>query len=163
MLFINTGLFSVNIPCKPILQFSAYCFAKLLVSSWWCLELYLVQKQIADPILTSYSYGCVHSPWLDEHWRALKDHGQARIEIKNHQKWPVASRQKWSKAAATIFTTFSVWLCLITHNGACEFLSGPDASSSYFRKSITFEYIDNLIITKSQELKKLYRSACIYM
>ena len=29
-----------------------------------------------------YSYGCVHSSWLDEHGQALKDHGRALIQPK---------------------------------------------------------------------------------
>ena len=62
-----------------------------------------------QPCSTMYSYGCVHRPWLNEHGQALKHHGRAWIDLKM-TKSDKSRPGKWSKAAVTVFTTFSVIL-----------------------------------------------------
>ena len=91
-----------------------------------------------------YSYGCVHHPWLDDHGWALKDHGRAWIQLKitkSNQLYP-------AKLVHSMFTPFSVLLdqdgctCVWPHKmRRVKFNQaevGPNASSSYFRKSIVF-------------------------
>ena len=57
-----------------------------------------------DFLFNTYSYGCVHHPWLNEHGRALKDHGRAWIELKMTK----SDQSHPGKMVLTVFTTFSV-------------------------------------------------------
>ena len=53
-----------------------------------------------------YIYGCIHHPWLNEHGRALKDHGRAWSELKLTK----SNQSRPDKMVSTLFTTFSVIL-----------------------------------------------------
>ena len=90
-----------------------------------------------------YNYGCLHRPWLNEHGRTLKDHGRAWIEIqmtKSDQSCPgemvQSSRDHVHHFQCDFWMPILAHVCLTTHNELREIQSGPDVSSSYFRKSI---------------------------
>ena len=99
---------------------------------WWDLvRIHEIQLWLRPPFMVRRACTCPKRPWSTLDW------------VKNHQKWPVVSRQTWSKAAATMYTTFSVILDakmgtrVFVHTKRGQAEVSPDVSS-YFRKSIVF-------------------------